>query len=52
MSTVVCEECGYSMDNKEPGKYNCPNCNLKRRFLRFDAFCGSKPGGFHERTNK
>lgn len=52
MSPIVCKECGYSLEKKEPGIYYCPNCEREKKFLRFDAFCGSKPGELHEQNNE
>jgi len=45
MKAIVCKECGFSFqdDNKEPGKYFCPNCAKDMKFIKFEAFCGAKP---------
>ncbi|MFX1479733.1 MAG: hypothetical protein ACFFCI_16545 [Promethearchaeota archaeon] len=42
MNYVVCKECGYSFENKEPDKYFCPNCIKELIFFKFEAFCGAK----------
>ncbi len=49
MKAIVCKECGYSFENREPGYYHCPNCLKEMRFLKFEAFCGAKPGELYER---
>ncbi|MFX1400938.1 MAG: hypothetical protein ACFE8V_06785 [Promethearchaeota archaeon] len=43
MKTVVCKECGFSIENKEPGVYYCENCLKKKKFFKVQAFCGEKP---------
>jgi anaerobic ribonucleoside-triphosphate reductase len=43
MKTVVCKECGYSIEKKDPGKYYCENCGKIKKFFIIEAFCGSKP---------
>ncbi|MBD3254567.1 MAG: hypothetical protein GF383_05715 [Candidatus Lokiarchaeota archaeon] len=50
MDVVVCKECGHSFnDGRDPGKYYCPGCEKEMKFYEFNAFCGSKPGGLHEK---
>ena len=49
MSAVVCKECGYSFTDKEPGKYFCPNCSKEMKFMKFEAFCGAKPGELYDK---
>lgn len=48
MNAIVCKECGYSFENKEPGKYFCPNWSKEMKFIKFEAFCGAKPNELHE----
>ena len=48
MKAVVCKECGYSYDNKEPGVYYCPNCDKNINFFKLEAFCGAKPNELYE----
>ncbi len=48
MKAVVCKDCGYSFQIKEPGKYFCPNCSKEVMFIEFEAFCGAKPNELHE----
>ena len=43
MKTIVCKECGYSIEKKDPGEYYCENCGATKRFYMIQAFCGSKP---------
>jgi hypothetical protein len=43
MKAVVCKECGYSIENKDPGIYFCENCKKDSKFYMIQAFCGSKP---------
>ncbi len=49
MNAVACKECGYSFENKEPGKFFCPNCSKEMKFLKIEAFCGAKPGELYEK---
>ncbi len=48
MKAIVCKECGYSFENKDPGKYFCPNCSKEMKFFKFEAYCGAKPNELHE----
>ncbi|MFX0106640.1 MAG: hypothetical protein ACFE75_14290 [Candidatus Hodarchaeota archaeon] len=50
MNIIVCKECGYSFENKEEGKYFCPNYSKEMKFYKFEAFCGAKPNKLHERS--
>jgi hypothetical protein len=50
MNTVVCKDCGYSFENKEYGKYYCPNCSKEMKFIKLEAFCGAKPNELNELT--
>ena len=43
MKTVVCKDCGYSIEKKDPGEYYCENCGETKKFFMIEAFCGSKP---------
>jgi rubrerythrin len=43
MKTVVCRECGFSIENNNPGEYYCENCGEIKKFFMIQAFCGSKP---------
>ena len=49
MNIVVCKNCGYSFENKEPDKYYCPNCSKEMMFMRLEAFCGAKPEVLYEK---
>jgi len=41
--------CGHSFDDgRESDEYFCPGCKKKVSFLKFEAFCGAKPGEFYE----
>jgi rubrerythrin len=48
MNAVMCKECGYSFENKESGKYFCPNCHKEVKFFEVEAFCGAKPNELNE----
>ncbi|MFW9822992.1 MAG: hypothetical protein ACFFE4_08665 [Candidatus Thorarchaeota archaeon] len=48
MKAIVCKECGYSYEDKEPSIYYCPNCEKKMKFFKFETFCGAKPNELHE----
>ncbi|MFX1426071.1 MAG: hypothetical protein ACFFBE_06430 [Promethearchaeota archaeon] len=50
MKSIVCKECGYSFENRKPGKYFCPNCSIEMKFFKFEAFCSAKPNELHEIT--
>jgi hypothetical protein len=43
MKVVVCKECGFTIENKNPGKYFCENCSKEMKFFTIQAFCGAKP---------
>lgn len=49
MNAIVCKECGYSFEYKEPGVHYCLNCSKDMKFIKFEAFCGAKPGELHQR---
>ena len=49
MNAIVCKECGYSYEYKKPGFHYCPNCSKDVKFIKFEAFCGAKPGELHQR---
>ncbi|MFW9827951.1 MAG: hypothetical protein ACFFEY_10180 [Candidatus Thorarchaeota archaeon] len=48
MKAVICKNCGYPFEDKEPGKYFCPNCSKKMNFIKLEAFCGAKPNKLQE----
>ncbi|MFX1390679.1 MAG: hypothetical protein ACFE9Z_11495 [Promethearchaeota archaeon] len=48
MKAVVCKNCGYSFENKEPAKYFCPNCSKEMKFIKLKTFCGAKPNELNE----
>ena len=50
MKAVVCKECGFSYEDKEPGFHYCPNCSKDMKFMKFEAFCGAKPGELHQKN--
>ncbi len=35
--TLICKECGLSLDETEIGKYYCPNCQKYTEFFEFDS---------------
>lgn len=43
MKVVICKDCGFSIENKEPGVYYCENCSKERKLFQIQAFCGAKP---------
>ena len=45
---AVCQECGFSYKNKEPGTDFSPNCNKEKNFLKLELFDGAKPSKIHE----
>jgi len=50
MRVVMCKECGHSFkDGRPSGEYFCPGCQKKKKFLKFEAFCGAKPGELYQK---
>jgi rubrerythrin len=45
---IICKNCGLSYENKEPGKYYCPQCQKIVEFFKLELFDGSKPGKVYE----
>lgn len=45
---IICKRCGFSYENKAPGKYYCPQCQKMVEFLKLELFDGSKPGKIYD----
>jgi len=48
MFYIVCKECGFTVENKDPGYYYCPQCKINLKFLKLVLFDGVKPSEIHE----
>lgn len=48
MFYIVCKECGFTVENKDPGYYYCPQCKKTLKFLKLELFEGVKPSEIHE----
>ena len=35
--TLICKECGLSLDEEESGKYYCPNCKKYTEFFKDES---------------
>jgi uncharacterized Zn finger protein (UPF0148 family) len=35
--TLICQECGLSLDEKEAGRYYCPNCKKYTEFFKMET---------------
>lgn len=52
-SYVMCEECGFTFDNKEEGgDYYCPQCQKEQHFYSFTFGCGGKPTKLYEKLSQ
>lgn len=49
----MCEECGYTFeDKKKGGTYYCPQCDKETSFYSFTFGCGGKPSELYKEVNK
>ena len=46
---AFCKDCGYSIPNKEPGIYFCPQCKTEKFFYKLELFDGAKPGKLYDK---
>jgi len=46
---AICKECGYTMENTDPGYYHCPQCKKEVKFYKLELFDGSKPGELYDK---
>jgi uncharacterized Zn finger protein (UPF0148 family) len=35
--TLICENCGLSLDEEDPGRYYCPNCKKYTEFFKMEG---------------
>ena len=52
MKAIACKEYNLVIENKEPGTYNCENCNKELKFFKIEVFCGAKPNEFNEHNGE
>ena len=48
---AICKKCGFTIENKDPGNYYCPQCKKVDQFFKLKLFDGSKPGKIYEKDN-
>ena len=48
---AICKICGFTIENKTPGNYYCPQCRQEVQFFKLEVFDGSKPGKLYEKDN-